>query len=201
MTRAIAAAGLLSAFFWSSAAETPRQNWALSSTETIWRSRYTNCDKGYYVDLPPSVVAHATRPPSPNHGLVISASNPATTDQVTVGAGRTVEVRDEYNVLRATSPRAQLNWELRQTPGANVKGSRSVRFLGLPAVEASNRFDTNGEPQIIRELIVLRKADDLVYSLRLVTNPLNYPRDAALYEQVRNGFHIFRVSNGECVNP
>lgn len=196
MTRSVATGSLLCAFLWSSS-----RNWTLTSTETIWRSRYTNCDKGYYVDLPPSVVAHATHPPNPNHGFLISASNPATTGEVTFAAGRVVTVEDEYNTLPATNPKGQLDWELGQTPGAKVIGTRAVRFRDLPGVEASYRLETNGEPQLARELVVFRNTDDLVYTLRLVTNQLNYSRDLALYEQLRNGFHVFPVPHGECVNP
>lgn len=183
------------------AADERAQNWSLTPTETIWHKRYTNCDKGYFVDLPSAAVAHATHPPNPNHGFLIRAADPGTKLQVTYEGGRIVGVEDEYNALLAPNARAQLRWDIQNTPGAKLQREKAIRFRGLPAVEATYRCVADGKPQITHELIAFRKADDLIYTLRLVTDPSHYSQDAALFKRIEAGFHIFPITNGECMNP
>ena len=178
----------------------PTHNWTVTRSETIWRARYTNCDKGYYVELPPSVVAHATPPPSPHHGFLISAANAQRIDRVTFDLGRIVSVEDEYNSMLISNPRAYLDWELNSASKAHLTSVHSLRFHDLPGVEASFRSVVNHRLQFVHELIVFRKPDDLIYINRLYTDLGNQSRDRALYEQVRNGFHLFPINSGECVN-
>ncbi len=187
----------LAVFIWAGAVQS--QNWALTPTETIWHSRYTNCDKGYVVDLPAAVVAHATHPPNPNHGFLIRAADPGTRRQVTYEEGRVVAVEDEYNSMEIPTASAQLKWEVQNTPGAKMDGEKAIRFHGLPGVEATYRGVVDGRPQITHELIAFRK--DLVYTLRLVTDSSNYDQDLALYKQIEAGFHLVPITNGTCANP
>jgi hypothetical protein len=177
------------------------QNWAQTETETIWHTRYTNCDKGYFVDLPRAVVAHGTLPPNPNHGFLISAADPSTRLQVTYERGRIVFVWDEYNSMLMPNASAQIKWEIESNPGARLEGEKAIRFRGLTGVEATYRRLVDGKTQITHEVIAFRKADDLVYTVRLVTDPLNYAHDLELFKQIEAGFQIFPIPSGECVNP
>jgi hypothetical protein len=77
--------------------------WVETKTETIWRGRYTNCDKDWAVDLPIGVVAHASLPPSPNHRFLISAAEPGTAAEVTFDGQRIIDFYDEY-VFVANTP-------------------------------------------------------------------------------------------------
>jgi len=70
----------------------PKENRTETPDETIWRGRYGNCDHGYFVNLPPGVIGHGSRSPSPNHGFVISAKDPSTTTPVTLEEPRLVDV-------------------------------------------------------------------------------------------------------------
>jgi hypothetical protein len=82
------------------------RHWTETPKETIWRSPYTNCDMGYAVDLPKGVVAHASLPPSPNHGFLISASVPGTTAEVTLeDQQRILDVYDQYDATELGSAR------------------------------------------------------------------------------------------------
>jgi len=77
---------LLPTLIFAIAAAGPQgKHWAETPDETIWRAKiYGNCDHGYFVNLPPGVIGHGSRSPSPNHGIAISAKNPSTTTQVTL---------------------------------------------------------------------------------------------------------------------
>ena len=98
------------------------QHWTITSNELIWRSRYTNCDKGYAVALPDGVVAHGSLPPSPNHGILVSAAVPGTTAEVTLSDSRIIDVYDTYDAEEVGSARAYL--ERYQEQSAKVVETR-----------------------------------------------------------------------------
>jgi hypothetical protein len=177
------------------------KNWTGTPKETIWRNRYTNCDKGYAVDLPKGVVAHAGLPPMPVHGFLISAGNPETTAEVTLEDRRIVGVIDEYDALDRGSARAYLNWQLRQIPNKKSLQVRDIAFRGLRAAEASYRVGAMNSS----ELVVYRKSGDigLIYVLSLRTTDQNYARDSALYARIRAGFHLLPLPEGKdpCAKP
>jgi hypothetical protein len=130
-TRTTIAAGLALAML-TSASDVNGQNWAQTQTETIWHQRYTNCDKGYFVDSPAGVIAHDTPPPSPNHGFLIRAADPSTRLQVRYEGGSLVGVEDEYNSLMMPTADAQLKWEIQNTPGARLERERKSDSAAFP---------------------------------------------------------------------
>src|SRR5260370_7924954 len=73
-----------------------QQHWTQTSDETIWREKYTNCDKGYAVSLPKGVVAHGGLPPNPNHGFLVSPRAPDTVAEGTLDTDRLVGCYDTY---------------------------------------------------------------------------------------------------------
>jgi len=177
------------------------RHWTETSAETIWRGKYTNCDKGYFVDLPPGVVAHAVCSPSPNHGFLVSTSAPGTTDRVTSKHPSFIGVFDEYNSMKLGSARAYLDWELKNIPNPDLIDVQQIVFRELPAVEAEYRATVNGQQQQNRVLIVFREKDDLVYEIVLCTQARDYIRDVGLYEKIKAGFQVFPIPGGECLNP
>lgn len=110
-------------------------------------------------------------------------------------------VEDEYNAMLLPNAKAQLEWEIRNTLGAKVETESAIRFSGLPAIDAIYRSVVNGKLQITHEVIAFRKADDLVYTIRLTTDPSHYSQDLELFKKIEAGFHTFPITNGECVNP
>ena len=130
MRRAAALAGIV-VFVGSAGAQV--QHGTEPPKETLRRTPYTNCDKGYAVDLPRGVVAHANPSPMPNHGFLISASDPGTTADVTPDDRRFVAVFDEYDALELRSARAYLNRELQETPGKTELQVRDVVFRAFAA--------------------------------------------------------------------
>ena len=107
----------------------------------------------------------------------------------------------DYNSMLMPNASAQLKWEIYNTPGARLETEQEIRFRGLPAVEATYRCVLQVKTQITHEVIAFRKADDLIYTLRLVTDTLNYAHDVALFRPIEDGFHMFPIANGECENP
>jgi len=175
------------------------QHWAETPSETIWRDRYTNCDKGYAVDLPAGVVAHASHPPNPNHGFLISARDPGTTAEVNLENQRIIDVYDQYDSMELGSARAYLDWELKQAPKRKVLQVREIMFLGFPAVEARYRVNADGSLRLKEELIIF-PGSDLIYVLMLSTTPQDHGRDSALFAHIRAGFHLLPIPTGECSN-
>jgi hypothetical protein len=170
------------------------QHWTETPKETIWRGRYANCDMGYAVDLPKRVVAHAGLPPMPNHGFLISVSDPGTTAEVTLAGQRIVDAYDQYDALEPGSARAYLNWELRQVPNVKSLQIREMMFRGLPTTEARYRAGAAD----FSELVIYRKGSIYVLSLR--TTAQNYAGDSALFAQIRAGFHLRPLPEGACSN-
>jgi hypothetical protein len=151
--------------------QAPIRHWTETSTETLWRARYTNCDRGYSVDLPAGVVAHDTLPPAPNHGFIISTRSAGTTDPVTPERPGFLGVFDRYNSAEWRDPQAYLYWELKNTPKPNSRlaNARRMAFHGLSAVEAEYSAVVAGRSTWNRVLIVFRDKDDLIYELMLCT--------------------------------
>ena len=77
---------------------TKQRHWQETESETLWVSRYSDCQYGYYVLLAPGVVAHGERPPSPHHGFLISLADVGTKTEVSVNnSDRFLWVNAEYN--------------------------------------------------------------------------------------------------------
>ena len=182
------------------------RHWEETAKETIWRGRYTNCDKGWAVDLPPGVVAHDSLPPSPNHGFLVSAADPAKTAEVTFDDQRIVNCYDNYDAMDDESDsgephgaRAYLDWELKRVENKVALEIREVELQGLQGVEARYRVKLRGAEQVVEILIFLR--GDVVYHLALRTTDRYYKSDSALFARLRAGFRVLPFPKGECANP
>lgn len=196
MSRSPACAAILACFAVSVGAQ--QRHWEETRTETIWRGRYTNCDKGWAVDLPIGVVAHDSLPPSPNHGFLVSAAEPGTTAEITFDAQRIIDFYDEYNAMELQSARAYLDWELKRVGNKVALEIQDASLQGLHGVRARYRVQ---EPagQIVETQIFLRRG--VVYHLLLRTTDQHYNTDSTLFARVRAGFRLLPFPKGECVNP
>lgn len=175
------------------------RHWTETSTETIWRGRYTNCDKGWAVDLPTGVVAHGSLPPNPNHGFLISVANPATTAEVNLDDQRIIGIYDEYDAMELHSARAYLGWNLKHVANKKVLEVRDTVLQGLRGVQARYRVKSGDSAQIVESLIVIRQG--VVHHLLLKTTDQHYETDSALFVRIRAGFRLLPFPGGECVNP
>jgi hypothetical protein len=174
-------------------------HWHETPDETIWRGRYTNCDKGWAVDLPPGVVAHDSLPPTPNHGFLISTVNPGTTSKVSLDDQRIIDIYDEYDAMELGSARGYLDWELKNTADKKALEVRETVLQGLRGVQARYQVKAGDSAQLMESLIFLRRG--VVYHLLLKTTDQHYKTDSALFARVRAGFRLLPFPKGACVNP
>jgi hypothetical protein len=137
-------------------------------------------------------------PPAPNHGFLISLEHPGMEKQVSYRMHRLIDIADEYDARELGSAKAYLEFEAANTPELRVVQSRAVTFHGLPAVRAT--WHGKNSPEIREELIVYRAGDGIIYDLTLKTRATNHTSDAALFQRVENGFHVFPVPPGPCMN-
>jgi hypothetical protein len=180
-----------------------QRHWTQTADETIWHVKYTNCDKGYAVELPTGVVAHGSLPPSPNHGFLISALAPETTSEVTLDADRLVGVYATYGAAEYGSARGYLKQELEWEGPIEVVANYDTKFQGQPAAYAHFR-KTKGETTLeTEEVIVYRRSKSvgpIFYVLWLRSTSQSYAQDRKLYEQIRSGFRILPAPKGQCSN-
>jgi hypothetical protein len=160
------------------------RHWDETRDETIWRRQYTNCDKGWAVDLPPGVVAHGSLPPNPNHGFLISAANPGTTTEVNLDGQRIIDIYDEYDAMELGSARAYLDWELKNTADKKLLEVRETMLQGLRGVQARYEVKSGDSAQLMETLIFLRRG--VVYHLLLKTTG----------PTLQNGFRPLRPNPG-----
>ncbi len=181
-----------------------QQHWTQTSDETIWREKYTNCDKGYAVSLPKGVVAHGGLPPNPNHGFLVSASAPDTVAEVTLETERLVGVYDTYDGMEDGSAQAYLSRELNQAGSVEVLALNETKFRGLPAAYVNYRKKTGDVAVDTAETIVFRShpknLSSIFYIIWLSTPSSHYQEDHKLFEQVRDGFLLLPGPSGKCSN-
>lgn len=180
----------------------PQKHWTQTANETVWRGRYTNCDKGWAVNLAPNTVAHASLPPSPNHGFLISAELPDTAASVSETADRLVGVYDLYDTLDYGSAAAYLDNELRNAGQITVIEKRDTTLVGLPAAYVHYQ-SKSAEGSIEHEELAayrghLKNDSPIVYVLWLRTPEKYYVRDRRLFLQLRDNFHVLPVPKSEC---
>jgi hypothetical protein len=177
------------------------RHWAETANETLWRGRYSNCDKGYVVNLPPKVVGHGSHSPNPNHGILISAAIPASTVNLSLEEDQVIDIYDSYDASELGSARAYLNFELTQLKPLAVPNILEITFHGLPAIRARYQIKRSSSKRVIDEVIIFRSSPQpIFYVISLRTSIQHYDQDLALYGQIRDGFQLRAVPRGECSN-
>ncbi len=183
------------------------KHWTETPSELLWRGRYKNCDKGYLVNLPAGVIAHGSRQPYPNHGILISAENPGITTEVTLKDRRLVDVYDTNDASELGSARAYLKeYDLKpskESEKVTILEERDTQFKGSSAVYVHFRKTEGGSVAEVEELVVYKKQKEigpLFHVVLLRTTPEAYSRDHALFVQIKEGLEFIPVPKGECSN-
>jgi hypothetical protein len=191
----------------ASTAYSQGKHWTETQDETIWRGRYGNCDHGYSVNLPPGVIGHGSRSPSPNHGILISAANPGTTSEVTQGESRLIDVYDSNDAAGIGSPENYVREYDLKAKSAGEKITmlerRQTDFGGARALYVHFRKASGESTSEIEELVVYKAPRGIgptFYIILLRTTPEFYSRDHLLYLQIREGLTFAAVPDGECSN-
>lgn len=183
------------------------KHWTETPNELIWRGRYKNCDHGYLVNLPAGVVGHGSHPPSPNHGILVSADNPSSTTDVTLKEPRLVEVYDSNDAAELGGPGAYLKeHELRPTSASEkitILEQRDTKFRGFSAVYVHFRSTKEVGISEVEELVIYRTPKEIgpLFNVVLLrTTPEFYSHDHTLFLQLRDGLQFIPVPKGECSN-
>jgi hypothetical protein len=186
-----------------------QHHWRDTATEEIWTQRYSNCDHGYYVDLPDEIVAYGEKPPSPNHGVTIDLAEPLSTSALGEKLSRYISIENNYNAAELPSLAAIVDDELKSLEkdksGFHVLERAPTRLGGLNATLLRLRY-TEGTKTISEvEIISYRPPGpkglgDIVYEFCLVTPEDTYSRDRKTFDDITSGFHLTKLPLGVCSN-
>lgn len=196
----------LSTLFQPILAVAQSKHWTETPYETLWHGRYGNCDHGYFVNLPSGVVGHASLPPSPNHGILISAERPDTMDEVTLESPRVLTVYDFNDTMEIGSATAYLKEKLKPSNESEklmILKRRKTQFHGAHAVYVHFKRVDGAKVKETDELVVYRNPQNIgpVFNVvELITRPEFYAHDHALFLQVEEGLQFVPVPRGECSN-
>ena len=152
--------------------------------------------------LPDGSVAHGSLPPSPNHGILVSAAVPGTTAEVTLSDSRIIDVYDTSDAEEVGSARAYLERSPEQS--AKVVDTRDLTFKGFPAAYIHYRVKKEAGVIETEELVIYRAGSKnfgpIFYVIMLQTPAEHYAQDVLLYHKIRDGFQARSVPKGECTN-
>ena len=185
------------------------QHWQETVAETIWRGVYSNCDYGYYVDLPVGMVAHSGKPPSSNHGSVIDLAEPSSASPLATPLSRYIKIWNQYNAANLPSLSAIVDAELKSMRSGDsdfeLVGRKVVRLDDLHATSVMVRFKERGVDVAETKVIAYRPPGpaglgDIIYEISLVTTIENGDEDRATFQKVLLGFHTTALPEGVCVN-
>jgi hypothetical protein len=171
----------------------------------LWRGRYSNCDYGYYVNLGPEFVGHATPPPAPNHGFAIALPDVGRTSQVLpeseeryIWTDATYDVLDDNSLSAAVQSENRIRNEMHGgVRPASYRHKRTI-LAGVPAMNI--RTERNSEGKRIIEETVVAVRSGIVYEVGMVTNAAEFEADIAQFRKVLAGFRWTKLPTGECRN-
>lgn len=187
-----------------------QHHWQDTATEEISTGRYSNCDDGYYVELPNQIVAHGAKPPSPNHGFTIDLADPrSTTDVLGQKLSRYISVENNYNAAELPSLAAIVDDDLKSLEqdksDFHVLERASTRLDGLNATLLRLRYAEGTETISEVDIVSYRPRGpkgrgDIIYEFRLVTAEDTYSQDKNIFDEILVGFHLTRLPLGACSN-
>jgi len=183
--------------------------WKETATETLWDGEYRNCDYGYYVQLPDSVVGHSPKAPYPNHGFAFDLADPDSILPLSDEASRYISVRSQYNAAGLATLAAIADNELKLNAESKhdyrILSRSDVKVATLPAIMAKASYNAGKTTVSEIEVIAYRppgtnNLGDMVYVLSLVTNEASYAEDAITFNKILAGFRLTALPLGPCTN-
>ncbi len=178
-----------------------KRHWRETDSETLWTTRYNNCDYGYYVLLDAGVVAHDTLPPSPNHGFLLPLPDVGRTSYALDEKKRFVWVDASYNSLddQSLTGAADESQKIETANGALRHSNRvSTKLAGLPATEDAFEDSTPKGESFEESIVALRSG--IVYTGGLHTTKAYKTEDEKQFRRIRDGFRLLKLPKGECSN-
>jgi len=179
-----------------------QRHWEETTTETIWRGRYTNCDYGYYVLLPAGMVAHGSHAPAPNHGFLVALPDVLRTSAASFDEPRFVWLDASYNASDYQALADVANYELDLTKqdkrAFRVVERGLARLAGLPAVRFTVEYQAREGVVVEEQIVALRSG--IVYTIGLRTVGADRSLDEQRFQTIRNGFRLLNLPRGQCSN-
>jgi hypothetical protein len=170
----------------------------LTSSESLWTGRFSDCDYRYYVLIPNGFVAHANRPPRRLHGVLFGLPDTSTIDAVTIDHGRFISVMASSNELAFKSTKEFVDDVLEHLrkgkTGFRVKARQSSSLDGEPATKLTVEYDDPSGRVVEEELLSLRSG--ILYEIGLRSNPEHHDTDNQDFAKVVDGFRFW--SNYRC---
>lgn len=185
------------------------QQWRRTPTEIIWQGRYSNCDYGYFVDLPKGDLAHSPKPPQPNHGAIIDLARPNIDGELPLGLHRYVSFDSHYNVTGSSSLASIVEDEVRvMSEGKrefHVIAKGRARMAGLPAILLKVGYADSQDAVSALRMIAYRPPGahglgNIIYDVTLTSTRSAFERDRATFDAVVAGVHLAPLPLGACSN-
>jgi len=177
----------------------PQKHWTETDSETLWTTRYGNCDYGYYVLLGPGVVAHDTLPPSPNHGFLIALPEVTRTSFISSDEDRYIWADASYDAFDpGGSLEAITAEEVKFENGGQVIEERLTTLAGLRAHFVKTQSSSATSNSMDEMIVSLRS--DIVYTIGLHTNAAHLLEDEKQFKSTVDGFRLSKLPAGECTN-
>jgi hypothetical protein len=174
--------------------------WQQVESETLWRVRYVNCEYGFAVALPPGVIAHAAKPPSPNHGFFISLYEPGRVTPVSSDSDRLLWVDADSNATGQNSLKDVVKYEIdllkQDQRKFTVLEKQNTMLGGVAAVAFVVQYKTPEGNALEERVIALR--DGNVFTLAMRSSEGDQPTDGPLFQKLRTGFTFLPATQGEC---
>jgi hypothetical protein len=179
------------------------RHWHMTTSETLWNGRYSNCQYGYYVLLPEGVIAHAEHPPSPHHGFLISLPDVGSKAEVSVyDSNQFLWVNAEYNATDRSALAEVSDYQINLTKSDKqhfkLMDHQKTKLRSTPAMRYEAEYDTPRGRVIEEEVVALRSG--IVYEVGLRTPAADYAADRERLEETLTGFRFSRVPEGTCRN-
>jgi len=177
-----------------------KHHWEETETETIWRVKNSNCDYGYYVNLPKGVIAHGTHSPNPNHGFLVALPDVGKTSPETSDDPRYVWVNAEYDMSESEGLIGAVDYFLiigsSGNPAWRVVNRSPTTLAGIAATRLRLEYD-NPSGRVLEEVVVALRSR-IVYEIGLRTRPSDYDRDHSWFERIERGFRLLDLPKGDC---
>jgi hypothetical protein len=178
------------------------RHWTETKTETLWTTRYTNCDYGYYVLLDTGVVGHGTHSPNPNHGFLVPLPDVGRTSEASDDEARFVFVDASYDVWEDTSlagavtEQEQIMTEIRSQ--SRIDDRKLAKLSGLRAIRSTVESSSPNGAVVDEAIVAVRSG--IVYTIGLHTTQQFRAVDEEQFKKILSGFSLLKLPRGECSN-
>ena len=186
-----------------------QRHWRVTAAETVWHGRYSNCDYGYYVELPKGAIAHSPKPPQPNHGAVMDLASPRSNRELVPHLRRSLSMNSTYDASGLSSldsiAKKELSLMRQGKQNFRVLTEHPAHLAGLPGKLIQVSYAGSRGLAIVLEMIAYRPPGPhglggIVYRLKLRSTSTALDQDKRTFHALLAGFHLTPLPLGACRN-